>query len=320
LEKQDEFPYHGFLALVHPDDRAFVDDVTRRALAGEGGIGMDYRIIRLDTGETRWISSKGEVTFDATGAPVRAMGAIFDVTERKEMERTLREASQRKTEFVAMLAHELRNPLAPISNALNALERMTYGAQDDKKAALLEMALRQVDYLLRLTDDLLDIERIEHGKIRIEKRRVDLADAIERAAELGRPGVTRKDQKLDIVAERGLAVAGDPVRLTQIFANLIDNASRYSGKGACIDVFARSEGADAVVSVKDQGVGIPEEMLASIFDMFTQYPGDDAPRSGLGVGLALAQRLVAKHGGEITAHSKGTGCGSEFIVRLPRAG
>jgi PAS domain S-box-containing protein len=320
LEKREELSFHSFLARVHPEDRALVDDVTRRALAGEGGIGMDYRIIRLDNGETRWISSKGEVAFDEDGAPLRAMGAIFDITERKEMERTLREASQRKSEFVAMLAHELRNPLAPISNALNALERMTDGARDEKKAALLEMALRQVDYLLRLTDDLLDIERVEHGKIRIDKTHVDLADVIERAAELSRPGVMAKGQTLDIFAETALAVAGDPVRLTQIFANLIDNASRYSDKGARIDVFARTEGADAVVSVKDEGVGIPAEMLTSIFDLFTQYPGDGAPRSGLGVGLALAQRLVAAHGGEIAARSEGAGHGSEFVVRLPRAG
>lgn len=316
LPQHTQLSYHAFLALVHPEDRSFVDQKMQDALAGDGGIEMDYRILRLDTGATRWMSSRGEVVFDDAGAPTRAMGAIFDITDRKELERELRDSSRRKSEFVAMLAHELRNPLTPISNALNALERMS--ERDEKKSALIEMALRQLRYLLRLTDDLIDVERIDHGKIRLEKTIVDLLDVLESAADLCRPGVSAKGQSLDLIAQEALTVAGDPVRLTQVFANLIDNASRYSDEGRDIDVVAHADGADAVVAVKDRGVGIPKDALASIFDLFTQYPVDGGPRGGLGVGLALAQRIVAAHGGEITAKSEGPGRGSEFVVRLPR--
>lgn len=291
-------------------------EVHRRALGGETLRETADRFERAH-GVVVWLNWEVRPWRDGSGAVAGVVIFTEDVTDRVAAETALREASQRKSEFVAMLAHELRNPLTPISNALHALDRME-GAQDGKRKTLLEMALRQVDYLVRLTDDLLDVARVEHGKIRIEKKPVELAGVIDRAVELCRSALVSKRQRLDVSVATKLVIAGDPVRLTQIFANLIDNASRYSGEESRIDVRATAEGAEVLVSVKDQGVGIPAEMLASIFDLFTQ-DRERTPRSGLGVGLALAQRLVVAHGGEITAQSDGPGRGSEFVVRLPLA-
>ncbi|WP_457795638.1 PAS domain-containing sensor histidine kinase [Methylocystis sp. S23] len=323
LTRGGPLTYEDFVARVHPEDRAKVEESTRSALAGKGAIDLDFRILRANDGALRWVKSRGEAQFDAKGKAVRAMGAVYDITERKEMESALREADRRKSEFLAMLAHELRNPLTPISNAINVLGRMTGTsgrAADEKMRAVLEMARRQVDHLSRLVNDLLDMTRISHGKISLERREVDLLQLLAHAVELTQPAFDAKGHTLvtDLPAAP-LTVFGDPVRLTQVLANLLNNAARYTDHGGRIELAARREDDEAVVTVRDNGQGIPPEMLGSIFEMFTQAgPGDVAAQRGLGVGLALARRLVDMHGGKIEAKSKGPGRGSEFTLRLPR--
>ncbi|WP_442754804.1 ATP-binding protein [Methylocystis sp. JAN1] len=322
LPKGAELAYEDFLARVHPDDRAAVHDVMQSALAGRGVINHDYRVLRADDGALRWLSSMGEVYFDARGEAVRAMGAVHDITERKEMEGALRETDRRRSEFLAMLAHELRNPLTPISNAVDVLYQLSESdasTAGEKKRAVLQMARRQVDYLSRLVNDLLDMTRISHGKISLERKDADLVELLIHAAELVQPKFDAKRQALVTnLPATPMPVHGDPVRLTQVFANLLGNAARYTDHGGRIELSARREGEEAVVAVRDNGQGIQPDMLGSIFEMFAQAgPSDPASQRGLGVGLALANNLVRMHGGTIEARSEGPGRGSEFIVRLP---
>lgn len=316
--------YEDFLARVHPEDRAAVDQSTQEALAKTGVIDFDCRILRADDGQVRWVSSKGEVQFDAQGRPIRAMGAVYDITERKEMEAALKETDRRKSDFLAMLAHELRNPLTPISNTINTLRRMSRDEAGDaaaKKRAILEMARRQVDHLSRLVNDLLDVTRISHGKILLERKRADLVELLTHAVELSLPKFEAKAQTLtQDLPDEPLPIFGDPVRLAQVFANILNNAARYTDQGGRIELRARREGDEAVVTVCDDGQGIAPEMLGSIFEMFEQArPDAAAAQRGLGVGLALARSLVEMHGGCILAQSEGLGRGSVFTVRLPLA-
>lgn len=322
LPKGAELAYEDFIARVHPDDRPAVQKMMQDALAGECIINHDFRILRADDGATRWITSQGEIFFDAQGKPVRAMGAVYDITERKEMEDALRESDRRKSEFLATLAHELRNPLTPISNAIDVLGQLAdcdASPAGEKKVAVLQMARRQVDHLSRLVNDLLDMMRIDHGKISLERRDADLVQLLVHAVELAQPNFDSKRHALvtDLPAIP-LPINGDPVRLTQVFANLLNNAARYTDHGGRIELSARREGDEAVVRVRDNGQGIAPDMLVSIFEMFAQAgPGDPASQRGLGVGLALARSLVDMHGGTIEARSEGAERGSEFIVRLP---
>lgn len=317
LPKGAEISYEDYLARVHPDDRQAADANMRAAIAGDGDISFDCRIVRADNGEIRWVTSKGEVSFGPDGRALRAMGAVYDITERKELERALREADQRKSEFLAILAHELRNPLTPIKNAISVLLRLPDGGPEtaQKKTNVLKMAERQIDHLLRLVDELLDVTRISYGKIKLQRQRADLVELLGHAAELARPGVEAKRLDLSLDLPPALPIVGDPVRLTQVFANLLSNAARYTQDGGWINVTAREDGGDAVVTVRDNGAGVEPDMLASIFELFAQ--AGPASGQGLGVGLALARNLVELHGGEISAHSEGSGRGSAFTVKLP---
>jgi PAS domain S-box-containing protein len=315
--------YGDFLARVHPEDRTTVEASTALARAGDAGVALDFRILRADNGALRWVSSKGEVHFNANGEPYRVLGAVYDITERKTLEQALREADCRRTAFLATLAHELRNPLTPISNAINVLLRMQ---EDDppsreKKMAVVKMARRQVDHLAHLVDDLLDVARIDHGKIRLERKPLDLVALLPHVVEFAKPKLDAKGHLLTLeVFSEPLPIFGDPVRLAQVFSNILDNAACYTDPGGRIALTARRDGDDACVAVRDNGNGIPPEMLSKIFEMFVQV-GDrnDTPNRGLGVGLALARNLVEMHDGHIEARSDGLGHGSEFRVRLPLA-
>ncbi len=317
--------YEDFLERVHCDDRCAVDAAMQTALAGKWEIDMDFRIIRASDGAIRWVSTKGEVHFDPDGRPMRAMGAIYDITERKQMEAALRESDSRKTEFLATMAHELRNPLTPISNAIAVLQRLPQNRDPDvaeKKRSVIKMARRQIDHLSRLVDDLLDMTRINLGKIALERKLSNVADLIAHAVELSQPMLETKRQSLVLdMPHAPLPIFGDPVRLTQVFANILNNAARYTDHGGRIELTARGESDDVVVTVRDNGQGIPPDMLGSIFEMFSQGGSPEtASQRGLGVGLALARSLVEMHGGCILAQSEGLGRGSAFTVRLPLAG
>lgn len=235
--------------------------------------------------------------------------ALQDARARAE------EATRTKDEFLAMLGHELRNPLAPI---LTALQLLRLKNQTSREHEVIE---RQVESLMRLVDDLLDVSRITRGKIDLQMRAVECAEVAARAIETASPALERKQQRLDIdVPQRGLVLHADPARAAQIIANLVTNASKYSDEGRVITLRAARDGDNVVIRVRDEGIGIAPDMLDHVFDLFVQQPQAlDRSAGGLGLGLAIVRSLVHMHGGRVRATSEGIGCGSEFIVELPLA-
>ena len=256
---------------------------------------------------------------DGANTIVGASKVARDITQRRVIEQALRDADRRKDEFLATLAHELRNPLAPIRNSLHIL-RVT-AISDPAVDRVRDIMERQVAHMVRLVDDLLEISRITRGKIELRKERVELAAVIGSAVETSKPLMDAAGQELIIsFPPEPLTLDADPVRLAQVFSNLLNNASKYSDSGSKIWLTARREGKSAVVSVRDAGIGIPPDMLPRIFEMFAQGQ-DSLPRAqgGLGIGLTLVRSLVQLHGGTVDALSAGSGKGSEFIVRLDLA-
>jgi PAS domain S-box-containing protein len=251
----------------------------------------------------------GEVEFLSTVAR--------DISERKRTEEALRAADRRKDEFLAMLAHELRNPLAPIRNAVEILKLR--GTSDPKLAWPLDVIDRQVDHLTRLVDDLLDVSRITRGRIELKKEVVDLVTVVGRAVEASRPLIDARKQHLEIVLPAETArIEGDVTRLSQVLSNLLHNAAKYTEEGGHLALHAGCEGDEVVVRVRDDGMGIAPDVLPHVFELFTQSERTlDRAQGGLGIGLTVVKRLVEMHGGRVEAASGGTGCGSEFTVRLP---
>ena len=259
---------------------------------------------------------------NAVQAALRDRGRQYQVRDYvAELDRraeALKDADRRKDEFLAMLAHELRNPLAPIRNGLEIL-RLTEG-DPVAVARTRDMLRRQVEHLARLVDDLLDVSRITRGKVELRKQPVELGAALSRAVEGVRPLVDARHHKLTVVQPgRPVWAEADPARLTQVVGNLLTNAAKYSEEGGRIDLCLEEDGEWAVVRVRDTGLGIPPEMLPRVFDLFTQVGRTlDRADGGLGIGLTLVRTLVELHGGTVQAHSDGVGKGSEFVVRLPR--
>ncbi len=244
---------------------------------------------------------------------------ILDISERKRAEEALREADRRKDEFLAMLAHELRNPLSALGHALRVIR--TPGATDEDREWASDIADRQFHNLVRLIDDLLDVSRISRGKIHLKKAHLDAATVVARAVESVRPFIEARGHELTVAIEdRPLPIDGDPTRLEQVLANLLNNAAKYTDEGGRIRIDARIEGDEVVFRVRDTGVGIAPDMLPGVFDLFAQVDSSiDRSQGGLGIGLALVRMLVEMHGGRVAARSESTGQGSEFTVRLPLA-
>ena len=237
-----------------------------------------------------------------------------DVTDRKRAEEALKEADRRKDEFLAILAHELRNPLAPIRNSLHIL-RLAAGNHPTTERVS-ELMERQVNHMVRLVDDLFEVSRITRGKIELRKERVQVAVVLRGAVETSRSLIeaSHHQLRLDLPAQP-LTIDGDPVRLTQVFANLLNNAAKYTPDGGRIDLEVEDEGEHVAVSIRDTGAGIPAEMLPRVFDPFIQGNRSNGKSpGGLGIGLTLVKMLVEMHGGAVEAHSDGPGQGSEFVV------
>ena len=230
----------------------------------------------------------------------------------------LEEADHRKDEFLAMLAHELRNPLAPLRNALHIVRQRGPDRRAVTRHAL-DLMDRQVGHLVRLVDDLLDVSRITRGKVELRKEAIDLAEAATRAVESARPLIDARRHRLTYEGPPApVRVEADPVRLTQVIGNLLTNAAKYTDEGGRITLTVGWEAGEAVVRVRDTGVGIAPEMLPRVFDLFTQVERTlDRAQGGLGIGLTLVRSLVELHGGSVQAFSGGVGAGSEFVVRLP---
>jgi len=275
---------------------------------------------RFETSEgVRWTlwTNRG-LAFDESGRCIEAQSTGIDITDRKEAEEALREANRRKSEFLAVLGHELRNPLAPLSAGVELLQQPTISFESIVKVRA--MMKRQLDHLSRLVEDLLDLSRVSRGEVALRKAPLDVRDVIDAAVELCTPAIIERQHRLIVETERVLLPAqGDFQRLTQVVGNLLSNAAKYTEPGGTITVTAAIEGENVVVRVRDTGLGLPADSLESVFDMFTQVAEhrERTGGGGLGIGLALSRQLVMQHGGSIEAKSDGPGRGSEFIVRLP---
>ncbi|MFM0322186.1 hybrid sensor histidine kinase/response regulator [Caballeronia glebae] len=305
-----------------PLDRDHVAEAYRQLLANGTPYEVEYRIVRAHGG-ARWVAERAFPVRGAAGHPARPdriAGIVNDISERKAAELLLREADRRKDEFLAMLAHELRNPLAPIRNAVDLLD-------PDREPSVQHFATvraiidRQVRHLSRLVDDLLDVARITQGKITLRQETVDLAVAIAAAIETVQPALERKHHALTVkLPDAPLYIVGDNVRLAQVFGNLLSNASKYSVDEGEIEIDTQQFGDEVRIVVRDKGIGIAPDMLPHIFDLFVQSETSlERSEGGLGIGLPLAKTLVELQGGRIEAFSAGPQTGSEFIVWLPLA-
>ena len=244
-------------------------------------------------------------------------GTNTDISEIKRMEDALREADRRKDEFLATLAHELRNPLAPIANSLQILKIPHLDPPAAQRTR--EIIERQVNHMVRLVDDLLDVSRIMRGRVDLRKEPVELATVVARAVETVQPLIDAQKHRLEIsMPDEPLLVNADPVRLSQVIGNLLSNAAKYTEVNGSISVVGRHENGRAVVQVRDNGIGIAPEVLPHVFDLFVQAEhAAGRAQGGLGIGLTLAKNLLEMHGAEVEAHSAGLGHGAEFTIRLP---
>jgi CheY-like chemotaxis protein len=288
------------------------------AVAHHTNVTNDIEIVRPD-GSVAYVQNDVELLYDRHGSVCGCVSVCVDMTARKDVEDVLRQADRRKDEFLATLSHELRNPLAPIRNALELLRRA--GPDAAMRDRALGIAERQVQQLVRLTDDLLDVSRITRNKIELRCERIDLRIVVSSALETTAPlSYAAGHVMMTELPESPLWVYADLTRLAQAFANILNNAVKFTDRGGHIAVSASNDGGEAVVTLSDTGIGIDSTKLPSIFDMFVQIEQTaDRPRSGLGIGLALAKRLIELHNGRIDARSNGAGTGTVFTVRLPLA-
>jgi PAS domain S-box-containing protein len=313
----------GWLDAVHPDDRGAVESGFVTANNARKPYRAEYRLRGKD-GAYRWVIDAAAPRFAADGRFLGYVGTVLDITERKLTEDALkehvvaqREADRRKDEFLATLAHELRNPLAPIRNAVEIMRLKD--APDSALARPREIIDRQLRQLTRLVDDLLEASRITQGKVQLRCERIEVADAAHEAVEGARPAIEASAHEITVtLPDEVLCMNADPTRLTQIILNLLNNAAKYTPRGGHIWLTVERDGDEAVISVRDTGIGIESGHLPNLFKMFSQVtPALDRAQGGLGIGLALVRGLAELHGGRVEARSAGPGKGSEFVVRLP---
>jgi PAS domain S-box-containing protein len=301
------------------DPAHFENMVDSYTMAQERGAEWEHIFrLRSTTGEYRWFLSRSVPIKDEEGRVQRWFGTNTDITEQKLAEEALEDSAKHKDHFLATLAHELRNPLAPLKNGLQLMEM----APDDAEAmeTTRTMMVRQLDHMVRLVDDLMDLSRISLGKIELLKERVALSKVMATAIESSKPLIERRAHHLELRAsEKPLTVHGDMARLTQVVANLLNNAAKYTPAGGRIELSLEQDGEEAVIRVKDNGIGIEPEAIPHVFDMFAQIDGAQQAKEGggLGIGLNIVKRLVHMHHGSIEGRSDGADKGSEFIVRLP---
>jgi len=314
---QEQCAGYGWATALHPDEAERTLAQWRECVHSGREWYVELRF-RGDDGRDHPVLARGVPVRNERGEITAWAGIHLDISRQKQVEEELREIDRKKDEFLATLAHELRNPLAPIRNSLVVL-RAGRGAGDT--ARIHEMIERQVGHLIRLVDDLLEVSRITSGKVELRRERVELGEIVRAALESSMPAIDAAGHRLDLaLASEPLVLEADAVRLTQVLANLLNNAAKYTEEGGAILLSTRREGSRAVISVRDNGLGIQPAMLPRVFDLFAQV-GHTLGRAqgGLGIGLALVKRLVEMHGGRVEARSDGWNTGSEFLVTLPLA-
>ncbi|MCA9114604.1 MAG: PAS domain-containing protein [Planctomycetaceae bacterium] len=320
--------YEQAFAAIHPDDRERIREAVAAATRPVDPVlyAEEYRVVHPD-GAVRWVFGKGRANFEQVGQEQQLTsfdGTVMDVTEQRQMREDLRElaarlseADRRKDEFLATLAHELRNPLAPIRTGLEAMKMVR---DDPETLEDIRCTMeRQTQQLIKLVDDLLDVSRITKGKLELRRCRVNLADIIQSAVEASHPFMVEASHQLTVaLPDEPVFLHADPNRLAQVLSNLLNNSTKYTPEGGGIRLTAERRGSQVVISVEDNGIGIPPEMLGRIFEMFAQI---DRPQekgyTGLGIGLSLVRSLVELHDGRIEVHSEGVGKGCVFRVHLP---
>jgi PAS domain S-box-containing protein len=304
--------------IINEDTRLEVINPVRQVLLSGRIVGLaNHTALVGRNGTIIGIEDSAAPIRDTQGKIVGVVLVFHDVTERRQIEHALRDADRRKDEFLATLAHELRNPLAPIRQA--AMIAKAPSATDAQKRWSHDVISRQVDHMALLLDDLLDISRITRGALQLRVEMTELAAVIDAAVETARPVMETKRHAFSVhIPEEPVYFAADPLRLAQVLANLLTNAAKYTDAGGRIQVRAEVAGGDIEIGVVDTGIGIPAAALRSVFDMFVQVKTvQDRSEGGLGIGLSLSKALVELHGGTIEATSAGLGRGSEFLVRLP---
>jgi PAS domain S-box-containing protein len=308
----------GWQAAVHADDLAIIQKLWADAERTDTPYRSACRVWHAPSGGYRFCESRAVAIRNPDGSIREWIGTLVDEHERERALHELREADRLKDEFLAMLSHELRNPLAPILNAVDVLDRSEPG-DEQVMTKYRAVITRQVQHMKRLLDDLLDVSRVSQGKIQLRKEPLELGALLLQAVDVSRPMIVGKRQRLSLTLAQGpLPLDADPTRLVQVFANLLNNAAKYTDEGGHISLTVKVEDGDAVVRVRDDGVGMTPELLAGAFDLFVQETRSlDRAQGGLGIGLTMVRTLVKMHGGSVRALSEGPGRGSEFVVSLP---
>jgi|GEM_PF-563980 len=314
--RQDALVGNSWSELLHPDDRVRVWDVWRHSLETGAPYEIEFRL-RYRTGDYRWVLTRALPVRDRDGGITKWMGTCTDIHDHKRTETALRDADRRKDEFLAMLAHELRNPLAPISAASDLLSFARHDESRVRQAS--DIIRRQVVHMTGLIDDLLDVSRVTHGQIHLDMATNDMKRVVADAVEQVRPFIEEKGHHLNVeLAPAPAIIRGDKKRLVQILANLLNNAARYTPPGGRIHLRMTAESGRVILSVQDNGIGIEPELQDRMFELFSQGERkSDRSQGGLGIGLALVRRLVELHDGSVSCRSDGLGKGSVFTVSLP---
>ena len=303
--------------IVHPDDRAEAAARWARSMAGGAPYEIEYRLLHAPSGTYRWCLSRAVPVHDKAGRIVRWLGTCTDVHDQRQLTDELRQAADKKDEFLAMLAHELRNPLAPVKAATELLKLS--GVNPQRISQAVTIIDRQVRHMTELVDDLLDVSRVTRGLVELERHPVDVGQVVANAVEQSRPIIEARGHALHV--HGGLApalVSGDATRLVQVVTNLLSNAAKYTPQGGTIDVRVDTDGARVRIAVRDNGSGIEADLLPHVFEVFTQgVRTPDRSQGGLGLGLALVKSIVALHHGSVRAFSDGPGKGSTFEIVLP---
>ena len=303
--------------VIHPDDWQPREESWNKAVQAQSIHEIELRIKHTLDGAYRWFLSRSVPVFNAQGDVIKWYGTSTDIHDQKLQEEEQRLANQRKDVFLASMAHELRNPLPPIRNALEIMRLAENNPQTiDRCRGMIE---RQLNHIIRLVDDLLDLSRFSRGKISLRLEPVEISSIVEAAVETSRPLLDAAQHTLTIlVPPKKVYFEGDPTRITQVIVNLLNNAAKYTNPKGEIILSATVEGGQIVIKVSDNGMGIPPDMLNTVFQMFNQLPRSEQHfQGGLGIGLPLVRGIVELHHGTIEARSPGIGKGSEFVVRLP---